>query len=310
MPFPFFLEKDKNKMKTCTDCVRKCGVDRPETLNGEGTFGFCRCPRNPVVARAMLHCWEEPCISGTNGSGAVFFAGCNLRCVFCQNYEISSHVQGKEISVERLREIYGELIRKGAHNINLVTPGHYTEAVLASLSPALPVPVVYNTNGYDSLETLRKLAGKIQIYLPDLKYSDNALALKYSHAPDYFETAAAAIDEMFRQTGPYEMGDDGLLRRGVVVRHLILPRQVENSLRVIDHIAHHFRPGDILFSLMRQYVPHGKIEEFPELNRRVTDEEYEQVEQYLFDSPIEDGFVQDEESASEEFIPDFDNSGV
>ena len=297
-------------MRHCTDCVRKCGVMRPETLNGKGTFGFCRCPRNPVVARAMLHRWEEPCISGKNGSGAVFFAGCNLRCVFCQNYEISSRVQGKEISVARLREIYEELIAQGAHNINLVTPGHYTEAILASLDQPLSVPVVYNSNGYDSLVSLRKLDGKIQIYLPDLKYADNALAARYSHAPDYFETATAAIDEMFRQTGPYEMDPDGMLKRGVVVRHLILPGQVVNSLRVIDHIAHRFKPGDILFSLMRQYVPHGRIEAFPELNRRVSDEEYEQVEQYLFDSPIEDGFVQEEESASEEFIPAFDNSGV
>ena len=297
-------------MKPCTDCVRKCGVNRPDTLTGEGTFGFCRCPRTPVVARAMLHRWEEPCISGKNGSGAVFFAGCNLRCVFCQNYEISSKVQGKEISVERLKEIYHELIARGAHNINLVTPGHYTEAILASLDEPLPVPVVYNSNGYDSLDSLHRLEGKIKIYLPDLKYSDNALALKYSHAPDYFETATAAIDEMFRQTGPYRMDDSGMLQSGVVVRHLILPGQIDNSLRVIDHIAHHFQPGDILFSLMRQYVPHGEIADFPELNRRVTDEEYELVEQYLFDSPIEDGFVQDEESASEEFIPDFDNSGV
>ena len=297
-------------MKPCTDCVRKCGVNRPDTLTGEGTFGFCRCPRTPVVARAMLHRWEEPCISGNNGSGAVFFAGCNLRCVFCQNYAISSKVQGKEISIARLKEIYHELIARGAHNINLVTPGHYTEAILASLDQPLPVPVVYNSNGYDSLDSLHRLEGKIQIYLPDLKYSDNALALKYSHAPDYFETATAAINEMFRQTGPYRMDDSGMLQSGVVVRHLILPGQVENSLRVIDHIAHHFKPGDILFSLMRQYVPHGEIADFPELNRRVTDEEYELVEQYLFDSPIEDGFVQDEESASEEFIPDFDNSGV
>ncbi|MBR4666967.1 MAG: 4Fe-4S cluster-binding domain-containing protein [Lentisphaeria bacterium] len=297
-------------MKPCADCVRKCGVMRPETLNGEGTFGFCGCPRNPVVARAMLHRWEEPCISGKNGSGAVFFSGCNLRCVFCQNYEISSRVQGKEITAARLREIYGELIAQGAHNINLVTPGHYTEAILASLDQPLPVPVVYNSNGYDSLDSLQKLDGKIQIYLPDLKYADNALAARYSHAPDYFETATAAIDEMFRQTGPYEMDPDGMLKRGVVVRHLILPGQVENSLRVIDHIAHRFKPGDILFSLMRQYVPHGRIEAFPELNRRVSDEEYEQVEQHLFDSPIEDGFVQEEESASEEFIPAFDNSGV
>ena len=297
-------------MRPCTDCVRKCGVMRPETLDGEGTFGFCGCPRKPVVARAMLHRWEEPCISGKNGSGAVFFSGCNLRCVFCQNYEISSRVQGKEITVARLREIYTELIAQGAHNINLVTPGHYTESILASLDQPLPVPVVYNSNGYDSLDSLRKLDGKIQIYLPDLKYADNALAARYSHAPDYFETATAAIDEMFRQTGPYEMDPDGMLKHGVAVRHLILPGQVENSCRVIDYIARRFQPGDLLFSLMRQYVPHGKIEAFPELNRRVTDEEYDQVEQYLFDSPIEDGFVQEEESASEEFIPAFDNSGV
>ena len=297
-------------MTVCKDCVRKCGVDRPETLDGKGVFGFCRCPRTPVVARAALHRWEEPCISGKNGSGAVFFSGCNLRCVFCQNYEISSRVQGREITVERLREIYSELIAQGAHNINLVTPGHYTEAILASLDKPLPVPVVYNSNGYDAVESLRKLEGKIQIYLPDLKYADNMLAKKYSHAPDYFETATAAIDEMFRQTGPYRMNEGGMLERGTVVRHLILPGQVENSLRVIDWIAAHFRPGDILFSLMRQYVPHGRIENFPELNRRVTDEEYERVEQYLFDSPVEDGFVQEEESASEEFIPAFDNSGV
>ena len=297
-------------MTRCSDCVRKCGVNRPETLDGEGSFGFCGCPRTPVVARAALHRWEEPCISGRNGSGAVFFSGCNLRCVYCQNYEISSRVQGKEITVERLRAIYGELIAQGAHNINLVTPGHYTEAILASLRDPLPVPVVYNSNGYDAVDTLRKFAGKISIYLPDLKYADNELARKYSRAPDYFETATAAIDEMFRQTGPYEMDDEGMLRRGTVVRHLILPGQVENSLRVIDYIARRFKPGEILFSLMRQYVPHGKIEAFPELGRRVTDEEYEQVEQHLFDSGIEDGFVQEEESASENFIPDFDNSGV
>ena len=288
----------------CTACPRKCNAVRAVQS------GFCGVGSAFRVARAALHHWEEPCISGKNGSGAVFFSGCNLRCVFCQNYEISSRVQGKEISVERLRKIYAELIAQGAHNINLVTPGHYTEAILASLDRPLPVPVVYNSNGYDSVESLRKLEGKIQIYLPDLKYADDTLAGKYSHAPDYFETATAAINEMFRQTGPYRMNADGMLERGTVVRHLILPGQVENSLRVIDYIAEHFRPGDILFSLMRQYVPHGKIEDFPELNRRVTDEEYERVEQHLFDSPIEDGFVQEEESASEEFIPAFDNSGV
>lgn len=297
-------------MKICSDCIRHCGVMRPESLHGEGTFGFCRCPRNPVVARAALHRWEEPCISGTRGSGTVFFSGCNLRCVFCQNYEISSGLQGREITVGRLREIYGELIAQGAHNINLVTPGHYTEAVLESLADPLPVPVVYNSNGYDDLEQLRRLDGRIQIYLPDFKYSGNALAERYSHAPDYFETAVAAIQEMFRQRGPYVIGEDGLMKSGVIVRHLLLPGQVENTLRIIDYVAEHFQPGDILFSLMRQYVPHGDIRNFPELSRRVSDEEYEQVENYLFDSPVEDGFVQEEESASEDFIPVFDGSGV
>lgn len=297
-------------MKICSDCVRHCGVQRPDTLHGEGVFGFCRCPRNPVVARAALHRWEEPCISGTRGSGTVFFSGCNLRCVFCQNYEISSGLQGREITVGRLRGIYGELIAQGAHNINLVTPGHYTEAILESLKEPLPVPVVYNSNGYDDLEQLRRLEGKIQIYLPDFKYAGNTLAERYSHAPDYFETASAAIQEMFRQCGPYVIGGDGMMKSGVIVRHLLLPGQVENTLRIIDYVAEHFQPGDILFSLMRQYVPHGDIRNFPELSRRVSDEEYEQVENYLFDSPIEDGFVQEEESASEDFIPVFDGSGV
>ena len=197
-------------MEFCSDCVRNCRVRRPVSLKSDGQYGFCRCPQNPVIARASLHPWEEPCISGPNGSGTVFFSGCNLKCVFCQNYEISTEMQGREVTVERLREIYFELIGQGAHNINLVTPGHYTGAILRSLAEPLPVPVVYNTNGYDSCETLRRLEGKIQIYLPDFKYSDNTLAEKYSRAPHYFETASAAVHEMFRQCGPYEIGEDGM----------------------------------------------------------------------------------------------------
>jgi len=295
----------------CFLCPRRCGALRPEHLI-ENIPGVCRSPRAPVVARAGLHRWEEPVISGTRGSGAVFFSGCNLHCVFCQNYSISTGLKGREITVARLKEIYRELVAKGVHNINLVTPTHYAEAVFASLDEELPVPVVWNSNGYDSVTTLRRFEGKIQIYLPDLKYADNPLAKRYSGAGDYFEVAAAAIDEMLRQTGRFELDDDGLLRRGVVIRHLILPGCVENSLRVIRYVAEHFEPGSVMFSLMRQYLPCGAVSEarFPELNRRVTDEEYEEVENALFDSGIEDGFVQEADSAKDEFIPAFDFTGV
>lgn len=297
----------------CRACPRRCGAARPESAErGEKLPGFCRSPLAPVVARAGLHFWEEPFLSGTRGAGTVFFSGCNLHCVYCQNYDISTEDRGREVSVERLREIYRELAARGAHNIDLVTPTHFLEAVAASLEPAPPVPVVYNTNGYDAVDSLRKLEGKIQIYLPDLKYADADLARRYSSAPDYFETAKAAIDEMYRQTGPYRIGEDGILRSGVVIRHLVLPGCVENSLRVIRYVAERFRPGEVCFSLMRQYIPCGRVSEteFPELNRKVSAAEYRRVERALFDSGIEDGFVQSGRAAAREFIPAFDGSGV
>ncbi|MBR2433941.1 MAG: radical SAM protein [Lentisphaeria bacterium] len=288
----------------CNACPRHCNALRPA--------GFCKSPAEPVLARAALHHWEEPVISGTKGSGAIFFSGCNLQCVFCQNYGISTEHQGTKISVERLRTICDELIAQGAHNINFVTPGHYTDAILQCLEKPLPVPTVYNTNGYDSVETLRKFENKIQIYLPDMKYMDNTLAKKYSAAPDYAETAKAAILEMFRQTGPYRINEEGLLESGVVIRHLILPNAVQNSLDVIRWVSETFRDGDVLFSLMRQYYPCGKVSDtdYPELNRVVTDEEYEIVENALFESGMEDGFVQDGESADSKYTPDFDGTGV
>ena len=292
-------------MSICNFCARRCGIDRSQHA------GFCGMTETIRIARAGLHFWEEPCISGTKGSGTVFFSGCNLRCVYCQNYEISTGGSGQEISLPRLKEIYSELIAQGAHNINLVTPTHYTDAVLASLEDPLPVPVVYNTNGYEDVENLKRLDGKVQIYLPDLKYSDDSLAIRYSNAPGYFAAATRAIREMFRQTGRYRIDEEtGLMERGIIIRHLLLPGQVENTKRVIDWVAETFDPGDVLFSLMRQYIPHGKAEEFPELNRKVTDEEYQAVEDHLFDSGIEDGFVQDEDSASKDFIPSFDGTGV
>lgn len=292
-------------MSECHFCAHHCGVDRTRQK------GFCRMGTLPVVARAGLHFWEEPCISGSKGSGTVFFSGCNLRCVYCQNYEISSEHQGREITVERLREIYRELIAQGAHNINLVTPIHFSDAVLESLRDPLPVPVVCNTNGYESVENLKRLEGKIQIYLPDVKYSDDALALRYSHAKEYFQTAKRAVREMLRQTGSCRFDDEsGLMTRGVIIRHLLLPGHVENTLRIIDWVAETFDPGEILFSLMRQYIPHGRAADYPGLDRKVSDEEYQRVEDHLFASGIEDGFVQDGESASDSFIPAFDGTGV
>lgn len=254
--------------------------------------------------------WEEPCISGTNGSGTVFFSGCNLHCAFCQNYEISCLNKGTEITIERLRAIYFELIEQGAHNINLVTPTHFTEAVLSSLQEPLPVPVVYNTSGFETLDTVRKLKDKVQIWLPDLKYSDDLAAIKYSNAPNYFATATAAIKAMYKQVGPYKIDDSGLLQRGVVIRHLLLPNMVDNTLKIIDWVAANFEPGQVLFSLMHQYVPCGRAAEYPEIDRTVTADEYRQVEKYLFASGIEDGFVQEDDAASTDFIPCFDGTGV
>jgi putative pyruvate formate lyase activating enzyme len=262
----------------------------------------------PVLARAMLHHWEEPCISGTKGSGAVFFSGCSLRCGYCQNYEISHMGFGAAIDVARLRDIFEELIDQGAHNINLVNPTHFVPAILRALARKLPVPVVYNSHGYDSVQTIRALKGKVDIYLPDLKYFFKLPARRYSGVEDYFGVASKAIDEMVAQVGPAVMGEDGLLQSGVLIRHLLLPLQAEGAMRIIDHIKERY--GDaVLFSLMRQYTPNEISSRYPEIHRRVTQEEYALVEQALFDSGLE-GFVQEEESADEAYLPAFDLSGV
>lgn len=298
-------------MTLCYVCPHRCGVDRPENMaDTNGCFGSCGVGLAPIVARAGLHMWEEPIISGTKGSGTVFFSGCNLHCVFCQNYDISHNGFGKEITIARLKEIYHELIAKGAHNINLVTPTHFTEAVLKSLDEPLPVPVVYNTSGFETQDTLRRLKGKVQIYLPDLKYSDDIAAIKYSNAPNYFRTATEAIKEMYRQVGDYHIGDDGIMTKGVIIRHLIMPGMLDNSKRVIDWVASTFKAGQVMFSLMHQYVPCGRAADYPEINRKVTDAEYKELENYLMASTIEDGFVQEGDSACEDFIPCFDGSGV
>ncbi len=296
-------------MEGCTVCPRMCNIVRKRTDDDmEGKVGFCKMSRTVRLAKAMLHAWEEPCISGSRGSGAVFFSGCHLGCVYCQNYDIA-HGHGKDVTVARLREIYGELIAQGAHNINLVTASHYLDSVIESLDKPLAVPVVYNCGGYERVESLRRLEGKVQIYLPDMKYMDENLARRYSHAEDYPRVAKDAIREMVRQVGPYVMDDDGILQRGVVIRHLILPDAIDNTKRVIDWVASEFPPHTVLFSLMRQYTP-CRNRSYPALDRRVTEEEYREVEDYLFDSGIEDGFVQEEESADAGYIPVFDLEGI
>ena len=287
----------------CNLCPRRCNAERTENYGG----GFCQMPTTPHIARAALHHWEEPVISGTQGSGAVFFSGCALRCVFCQNHEISTDCFGEAVSVERLREIYAALIAQGAHNINLVTASHFAPWVVQSLSPALPVPVVWNCGGYESAEILSMLAGKVQVYLPDLKYADNALAAKLSAAPDYFEVATAAIREMHRQVGDCVI-EDGLLKRGVVIRHLVLPGQLDNTRRVLDWVSQTFSSGQVLVSLMSQYTPQPNAEGL--LARRVTASEYRAAAQYMENCGIVDGFLQERTAAKEEYTPPFDLTGV
>lgn len=298
-------------MTLCYVCPHRCGVNRPANMSDTtGCFGSCGVGLAPIVARAGLHMWEEPIISGTKGSGTVFFSGCNLHCVFCQNYDISCKGFGKEITIERLKEIYHELIAQGAHNINLVTPTHFTEAVLQSLDEPLPVPVVYNTSGFETQDILRRLKGKVHIYLPDLKYSDDMAAIKYSNAPYYFRIATEAIKEMYNQVGDYHIDDNGIMTKGVIIRHLIMPGMPDNTKRIIDWVAANFKPGQVMFSLMHQYVPCGRASEYPEINRKVTDAEYKELESYLLQSTIEDGFVQEGDAACKDFIPCFDGTGV
>lgn len=288
----------------CTLCPRRCGVDRTR-----GQLGFCKMPGQIHAARAGVHYWEEPVISGSFGSGAVFFSGCTLKCAFCQNYDISQENFGKPLTSTELRAAFERLIDEGVQNINLVTPTHFLPDILPALEPKLPVPVVYNCGGYESVETLRQLEGKIDVYLPDFKYSDNALAKKLSSAPDYFETASAAILEMYRQVGkPVIEGDE--MKRGVLVRHLVLPGCVDNSLGVLDWVAEHFRSGDILFSLMSQYVPMGRAAEMPPFDRRITELEYDSVLSYMMLLGIEDGYTQDFSSAERGYTPSFDLTGL
>ena len=280
----------------CSLCPRMCGVDR-----SAGKLGFCRCPDTALVAKTMLHRWEEPALAGSGGSGAIFFGGCTLGCKFCQNGAISHAPTGVPMDSIQLRQEMEKLIAQGAENIDLVTPTQFLPTILPALGKPLPVPVVYNCGGYERAETLKQLAGKVDIFLPDMKYADNALAYQLSGVSDYFQVASAAIMQMVSQVGPIHWRGDKVTK-GVVIRHLILPGYVENSLKVLDWIGETFAPGQVLVSLMRQYTPMGGLP--APLDRTVTDEEYDAVLSWMYLNDLE-GFTQEAPAADTRFIPDF-----
>lgn len=286
----------------CSICPRKCNADRSKAL------GFCRAPEKFKLARAALHYWEEPCISGKAGSGAVFFSGCNLRCAFCQNYEISRECKGVEVSEKRLVEIFESLIEQGAENINLVNPTHYSHMLAKLLSRwKSPVPIVYNSSGYESVESLKELEGIIDIYLPDLKYIRADRAKRYSNAENYFQVASAAIKEMRRQTED-SFDSNNMMKSGLIVRHLILPQNTNSSLEIIDWLCDNL--PDTYVSLMAQYVPCGDLSGLDEIKRTITKREYKKVVDYALSKNMSKVFIQELSSATSDFIPKFDFSGV
>lgn len=287
----------------CNACPRGCNVDR------EVSLGYCKSPEKFKLARASLHYWEEPCISGKNGSGAIFFSGCNLGCVFCQNYEISHGCKGAEVSDDDLVRIMKRLVDEGANNINFVNPTHYSLQLLRVLEKYKPpVPIVYNTSGYDSVETLKMLDGAVDIYLPDFKYIRPEKALKYSKAEDYPQVAEEALAEMKRQVGDDVFNENGIMQRGMIIRHLVLPSNTNSSISVLDYLAENF--GDTYISVMAQYVPCGDLTEYKEINRRLTQREYDKVVNHIFDLGLQKIFVQELDSAVTDYIPDFDLTGV
>lgn len=293
-----------NLLESCKLCPRECGVNRLA-----GQLGYCGMPAELVIARASLHMWEEPCISGVNGSGTVFFTGCPLKCVYCQNRKIAIGSTGIAVTVEQLSEIFLELQQKGAHNINLVTPTHYVPQIVEALKHAkkkdLHIPIVYNTGSYEKVETIQALEGLIDIYLPDCKYYDSGLAARYSNAPDYFDAASAVIREMIRQTGKPSF-EGNLMKRGVIVRHMILPGHTRDSRKIIEQLYAAYG-NDVYISIMNQYTPLSQMKYYPEINRTITAREYEKVVDYAISIGIENAFIQEGETAKESFIPDFES---
>ena len=301
-------EKKCEIMEECRLCPRNCGVDR-----NSGQKGFCGVSAEVKIARAALHMWEEPCISGKEGSGAVFFSGCALRCRFCQNRAISGGQQGKTVTVKRLADIFLELQEQNANNINLVTAGQFVPQVAAAIILArdqgLKIPVVYNSSGYESLDALKMLEGLVDIYLPDFKYMDPDLALKYSHAKDYPEVAKEALKEMVRQVGEPEFDDRGMMQKGIIVRHLLLPGHVRDSQNVLKYLIDTYE-NRIYISIMNQYTPMPAMKGDPLLSRKVTEREYERLIDYGISLGLENGFIQEGETAKESFIPEFNGEGI
>lgn len=292
----------------CELCPRECAVDRSKSI------GYCGMSDKLTAAKAMRHFWEEPCLAGEGGSGAVFFSGCALRCAYCQNYEISAEKRGREITTERLAEIFLELQEQGAENIDLVNPTHFAPRIIEALRLAkergLRLPIVYNSGGYEKIETLKSLDGLIDIYLPDMKYFDDGLARKLSNAPNYFNIAMAAIEEMIRQTGAPIL-KNGKLVRGTMVRHLVLPGCYKDSIEIVKRLSERFGK-DILFSLMSQFTPFGRVKsepEFSKMNRRITTYEYNKVLDAVIGAGLE-GYMQERSSAKEEYTPEFDFEGI
>ena len=288
-------------LQKCEICPHKCKIDRTKNQ-----VGRCKSKDTVKVALASIHNFEEPCISGRNGSGTVFFSNCNLSCEFCQNYEISQQGLGKEISIERLAEIFIEQQLRGADNINLVSPTSYAvqiiEAIKIAKNNGLKIPIIYNTNGYENIETLKLLEGYIDIYLPDLKYAENDLAKKYSKIENYFEIATSAIKEMYRQVGKNEYDENGIIKAGIIIRHLILPNHTENSKKVLKWIAENM-PKNITVSVMAQYFPTYKAKEIKDINRKITKYEYQKIEKYLYSLDLENGYIQEMGNNEEIYVP-------
>ena len=295
-------------LENCTLCMRKCNVNR-----NKGIKGVCNSNNSIKIARAALHFWEEPCVSGKNGSGTVFFSNCNLKCVFCQNYKISSEGFGTEITLERLAEIFLELQDKGANNINLVTPTHFVPQIIEALKIAknngLNLPIIYNTNSIDTLDTIKALDGYIDVYLPDFMYFEDKYALKYSKIKGYSKNALEIIDEMIRQVGNPKFNEDGIIMKGVIIRHLLLPGLLFDSKKIIDAIYKKF--GDnVYISLMNQYTPMYNAKMYPEINKSINEKTYDSIVNYALSIGVRNGFIQETGTDSEEFVPNFNNEGV
>ena len=292
------------ELEKCKICPHNCGVNR---LNGN--IGRCKSNGNIKLAMASIHNFEEPCISGENGSGTVFFSNCNMNCVFCQNYKISQQGLGREISIKELAEIFIDEQNKNAENINLVTPTmyvyHIIEAIKIAKNKGLKIPIVYNSNGYENVETIKKLKGYIDIYLPDLKYYDDDFAFKYSGVKNYFENATSAIKEMYNQVGSPVLDENGMMKKGLIIRHLVLPNNLQNSKDVLKWINDNI-DKKVFVSVMAQYFPTNKAKDFPEINRKLTKEEYEEIENYLYSLDLDNGYIQELGEHEEEYVPDFE----